>query len=1077
MKRKLLAACWCLLLLPGMAVGQVITITGTVTDMEGEALIGANVVIERLVLGASTDISGRYAFDVPASRVGQSVVLTAKYLGYSPQSRTVTLAAGTMTENFTLREDLLKLDEVVVTGVTSATPTKKLPFTVAKLEADQLELAPASSPIGSMQGKVAGASVLQNSGQPGTGYSVRLRGSTSITGSSEPLFIVDGVILGADQVDLGALDIESMEVVKGAAASSLYGSRAQNGVIQITTKRGTNVPLNQTRVTVRNEFGISDLPEDLRANTAHNFQINAQGQFLNADGQVNACRPDDAECIPGTTILSNGFGPGVLPDKILGGVSFYDKKYSLSGETFDAFSEFFDPGNTYTNYISVSQNSASTNFHVSFTNLQQDGVVKGTDGYGQKSFLLNLDHRIFNNLSIGASARYAQSKSDETQVTQGGAINPFFGLMFTSPIVNLARRDDNGELIVKADPLAVEENPLYVVENADIGRERSRILGNFRARYSPYDWIELESTLSYDRLDDDGTEFYDRGFQTIDPGSENEGRIERRNAFVEALNADVTVSLRRSFGRLTARSQLKYQVESADEYFEAIFGTGLVSLGIKDLSNVKQPPEGNRDISSFKSTIRSDGLYATLGADYADKYIADFLIRRDGSSLFGSQERWQTYYRAAVAYRLSEEAWWPIKDAVEEFKLRFSLGTAGGRPGFEAQYEVFRLDNGTISKETLGNSFLKPELQTEQEAGLEMSFLDRFFLEAVYAKSRVEDQLLRVPLAGYFGFSAQWRNAGTLESNTLELTLNANVLRSRDVSLDLGFTFDRTRQEITEFDANAFRGGPQTAFFFRDGEILGAMYGNKWLTNVSELPAGADPSAFDVNDDGYLVPVGSGNTFRDGFSKQLWGTQVDTNGDGSPDRLFGIPFKFVDPETSSDFVEIGNVLPDYNLGFSTTFRFKGLHAHMLWNAQVGGDVYNFTKQWSYRDGRNADQDQSEKPEELKKPISYYETLYDATAINTHYIEDGTYLKLRELSLGYTFNRRQLQRVFGNALNQVSISLIGRNLLTITDYTGFDPEVGTTSGGGGVGGDASLYRVDNFGYPIFRTLTGKLEFQF
>ncbi len=1057
------------LLFPVLAFGQSATIQGTITDAEGETLIGANVLIEELVIGAASDLDGHYSFEVPANMIkGQTVVLRAGFIGYSPVTRQITLTAGSHTEDFVLTLDLLKLDEVVVTGVTGATPQKKLAFTVSKLNASAIELAPGENPVGSMQGKIAGASVLRNSGQPGTGYSVRLRGSTSITGSAQPLYIVDGVILGADQVDIGSLDIESMEVVKGAAASSLYGARAQNGVINITTKRGNNLALNQTRVSFRNEFGISSLPKKLDANSAHDFKIDSQGRFLNADGTVNSC----------SICLSNGFGPGVIQDKILGGASFYDKKFALSGETFDAFDEFFNPGNTYTNYVSVTQNSAATNFHASFTNLKQEGVVRGTDGYDQKSFLLNLDHRLNRKLSFGASARYSSSSSDEVTVTQGGAINPFFGLMFTSPIVNLNRRGEDGELFVKADPLSVEENPIYVVENADISRDRSRLLGNFRINYAPFNWVELESNLSYDRLDDDGTEFYNRGFETIDPSAENEGRIERRNAFVEALNGDLTASFHRTWGKLTGRSQLKYQLESVDTYSEAIFGNTLVALGIKDLSNV----EGDKTIGSTRTVIRSDGLYATLGMDYDDKYIGDFLIRRDGSSLFGADQRWQTYYRAAVAYRLSEEDWWPIKDAVDEFKLRYSIGTAGGRPTFEAQYETFVLSDGTISKGTLGNADLKPELSTEQEFGLEMSLLNRFFLEVVYADSRVKDQLLRVPLAGYFGFGSQWQNAGTLESNTVEASLNASILRSRDMRLDMGFTFDRTRQKITEFNTNAFRGGPRSAFFFRENELLGAMYGNHWASDLSQIPAGANAAAFDVNDDGYVVPVGQGNTFRDGFSKELWGTSVDTDGDGVGDMQYGIPFKFL-ADTDGDgvgddtFIQIGDVLPDFNLGFNTTFRFKGFHAYMLWNAQIGGDVYNFTKQWSYRDGRAADQDQSGKPDELKKSNAYYETLYDATAINDHFIEDGTYLKLRELSVGYSFNRSQLAGIFNNVLDGLSISLIGRNLLTVSDYSGFDPEVGTTSSGAGVGGDASLYRVDNFSYPLFRTFTGKIELRF
>ena len=1057
---KLLRAAFGLaLLVPGLAFAQSATISGTVTDANGETLIGANVLIEQLVIGAATDLDGRYTFEVPAGQVrGQTVTLRAGFIGYTPQARQITLNPGPQTQNFELQLDLLRLDEVVVTGVTGATPTKKLAFTVDKLDASALELAPGANPVGSMQGKVAGASVVSNGGAPGEGLSVRLRGSTSLTGTSAPLYIVDGVILGSNQVDIDALDIESMEIVKGAAASSLYGSRAQNGVINITTKRGSAIALNQTRVTIRNEFGINQLPKDLKANQSHNYNVNAQGQFLNAAGEVNDC----------DTCTSLGYGPGVLVDRTDKGASFFDNPYV--GETFNAFEQFFDPGNTYSNHISVSQNSAKTNFHASFTNYDEAGVLVGLEGYNRRSFRINLDHRLSNNLFFSTSGFYSQSTSDSpnSSINQGNAdFNPFFGLMFTSPLSDLTAKDDTGELLIQPDPLSVEENPLYVIQNADLFNDRSRILGSFRARYTPAPWVDVETNMSYDRSDRDNREFYDRGFQSVDPSSINDGRIVRRNDLDEAINADLTVSVRKQFDNLTTRSQLKYQIERNDLYSEAITASTLTAAGIPDLSNAN----GDKNVSSSSSSVRSEGYYATFGVDYADKYIADFLLRRDGSSLFGEDERWHNYFRVSGAYRVSEELWWPLQDELTEFKLRYSYGTAGGRPRFEAQYETFSLSSGNISKGTLGNTFLKPELSAEQEFGVDIGFFDKVFAELVYAKTSVEDQLLQVPLAGYFGFSSQWQNAGSLESNTIEAQISANILRSRNTSLDVGFVFDRTRQKITEFNTNAYRTGPQSAFYFRADEKLGSMYGIHWLNDTGGLPADVQSFAgqFQTNDDGYLVWVGDGNSWQDGISKDLWGTTSEALGTNGRTYRWGIPIKFLDAEEST-FGEIGNTIPDFNLGFNTTLRWKGITAYMLWNAQIGGDVYNFTKQWSYRDGRASDQDQGTKSDQEKKSTDYYEVLYDATAVNDHFFEDGTYVKLRELSLGYTLNRVQLQKMFGNLLNSVSFSVIGRNLLTFSDYTGFDPEVGS-------GDDATLYRVDNFGYPKYRTFTGKIELQF
>ncbi len=1066
MKTKLLQAVACLLFLPCLAFGQGTIISGNIVDEEGEALIGANVIIEGLLLGGSTDLDGNYSFQVPAANTGQTVELSVKYIGFSPQMVTITLAGGPMTQDFVLSLDRMNLDEVVVTGVAEETPRKKLAFTVSEVSQEELTIAAGSSPISNLQGKVAGVRVQASSGTPGDAISVRLRGSTSLTGGSAPLYIVDGVVLGANQVDIDALDIESMEIVKGAAASSFYGSRAHNGVINITTQRGSNIPLNQTRVVVRNEYGVNSLGGNLVTNRSHNYATDGSGNFLNSDGERNTC----ASC------LANGYGPGAALDRNAHGESFYHTAYQ--GTLYDAFDTFFDPGNTYINYVGISQNSSKTNFLASFTNTAEQGAIKGLNGLKRKSFRVNLDHRMRSNLTFSASGFYSQSTNDA--VTSGlasdVAVNPFFGLMFTNPLVNLEERNDAGELVVQADPLAVEENPIYTIENADLGQERSRILGNFRVQYRPRTWMDVQGNFAYDRSDRDEKEFYDIGFKTIDSSALNDGRIERRNSTSEALNADATISVRRAFGPVATRVQFKAQVEDFQSLSEFIIGTDLTTKGISDLSNVET--EGEKLVGTGASTVRSEGYYATVGVDYLDRYIVDIFGRRDGSSLFGAEERWQTYYRASGAWRVSEEEFWSDDNPITEFKLRSSIGTAGGRPGFEAQYETLSLSNGQLSKSTLGNKFLKPELQTEVEFGLDLGIRDRVFFELVYAQTTVKDQLLAVPLAGYFGFGSQWRNAGDLATNTFEATVTGTVVDRSDLLMDISVTFDRTRQEITSFDSNPYLGGPLGLFFIRDDEPLGTMYGNLFLTDASQLPTGTDASNFEVNDDGYLVPVGQGNSYSSGTGADgmvgtdddLWGTRIDV--DGTSYR-WGIPIKFYDEVEETAIVEIANAVPDFNLGVNTTLSYKGMSLYMLWGAQVGGDVYNFTKQWSYRDGRAADQDQGGKAEGDKKSITYYEVLYDATARNSHFVEDATYIKLRELSVGYTLNRRQLQNVFGNSIHSIGISVIARNLLTFTNYTGFDPEVGSTAGFG----DATLGRVDNFSYPPYRTYRAKLEIQF
>ena len=1056
----------CLLLLPGLVLAQGTTISGNVLDEDGEALIGANVIVEGLLLGAATDLDGNYSFQVPAANVGQTVELAVNYIGYSPQAVTITLVEGLMTQDFVLILDRMNLDEVVVTGVAEETPRKKLAFTVSEVDQEALTIASGSSPISNLTGKVAGVQVQASSGTPGDAISVRLRGSTSLTGGSAPLYIVDGVVLGANQVDIDALDIESMEIVKGAAASSFYGSRAHNGVINITTQRGKNIPLNQTRVVVRNEYGVNGLSKNLVTNRSHSYMTDASGNFLNAEGEVNTCE----------TCLPNGYGPGAALARNANGASFYHTPYT--GELYDAFETFFNPGNSYINYVGVSQNSPKTNFLASFTNTSEQGAIKGLQGLSRTSFRVNLDHRVRRKLAFSASGFYSQSTNDAftSSLASESVVNPFFGLMFTNPLVNLESRDEGGDLIVQADPLAVEENPIYTIENIDMGQERSRILGNFRAKFDPVEWMDIQGNFAYDRSDRDEKQFYDIGFKTIDASPLNDGRIERRNATSEALNADATISVRRTFGPLASRVQFKAQVEDLQSFSEFVIGTDLTTQGNADLSNVET--EGEKLVGNEASTVRSEGYYGTVGLDYQDRYIIDLFGRRDGSSLFGAEERWQTYYRASGAWRISEEDFWSDSNPITEFKLRSSIGTAGGRPGFEAQYETLSLSNGQLSKATLGNKYLKPELQTEMEFGLDVGVQDRLFLELVYAQTTVKDQLLAVPLAGYFGFTSQWRNAGDLATNTIEATLSGTILDRSDMLLDVSVTFDRTRQEITDFASNPYLGGPLGLFYIRNNERLGSMYGDLFITDMAQLPTGVDASYFDVNDDGYVVAVGQGNSYTSGTGADgsvgtdddLWGSSVEV---GDESYRWGIPIKYHDEEEGTGFVKIADAVPDFNLGVNTTLNYKGVSVYMLWGAQVGGDVYNFTKQWSYRDGRAADQDQGGKAEGDKKSATYYEVLYDATARNSHFVEDATYLKLRELSVGYTFNRRQLQGVFGNSVHAIAISVIARNLLTITDYSGFDPEVGSADGFG----DATLGRVDNFNYPPYRTYRAKLEIQF
>lgn len=1028
-------------------------ITGKVTSMDGEILPGANVYVEGLNVGSATDENGEYRFNISRSTIsnqqGKEVKLIARYIGYRSKVEKITLQPGTIKKDFSLAEDVLDMEAIVVTGVLGETPKEKLAFTVAKVGEEKMQLAPSVNPMSGLKGKVAGAHVVQGRGTPGTGVSVNLRGSTSITKTSSPLFVVDGVILGANQVDIDALDIESMEVVKGAAAASIWGARAANGIITIRTKRGSNLAMNQTHLTIRSEIGLNQIPLKQLSSQHHEFKIQ-NGQFIDDDGN-----PID-------------FGDAVLDDDEYG-VAFQDHEFP--GKLYDHLDMFFDPGTFYRNSASLSHNSGNTNYRLSFGALKEPGVVMGQKGYRRQNLRLNFDHYISPQFRFNFTGYYSTSKRDDPfDPGASNQPNPFYGLMFLNPNVNLLEPNDDGTPFkIQPDPRTLEENPLYAINNAEITFNRQRIQSSLTAHWSPWTWVDLEGNFSFDRSDRARQEYYFRGFKTIDGGLQT-GRMDKVESYDQAINASLTATITRAFGDLTTRTQLRYLIE--DDEFDEVFVSGqdLTVNDVRDLSVV----QGDKTINSASSKIRSAGYYFITGIDYRDKYIADFMVRRDGSSLFGPKERWNTYFRVSAAYRMAQESWW-FTDKINEFKLRYSLGTAGGRPSFADQYETFTVSSGQVSKGNLGNKKLKPEFATEQEFGLNIAFFDRIGLEIVYAKSVIEDQLLNVPLAGYYGFSNQWQNAGTLENNTWEATLDASILRTRDMSWSAGVTFDHTQQKITEFDRPAYRVGPGNAFYNRKGEVFGSMYGHLWMTDPGMLDRhnggihANSKDQFAVNDDGLLVPVGAGNSYKDGFRKHLWGTKVEIDG---VTYDWGMPIVFIN-EDGSNFNKIGDVVPDFNLGFNTTFKWKNFSAYVLFDAEVGGDIYNNTRQWAYRELRHIDVDQAGKPQDLKKPIDYYAALYDVNATSSWFVEEGTYLKLRELNLSYRFNRLQLTEILGgflgSALNQLTVGVIGRNLVTWTDYSGFDPEVGQS--------DATLYRYDGFRYPNYRTFTGYIEIQF
>ena len=1063
----------------GDAQAQSAVITGKVTGRGSEALGGATVLVEGLGIAAGTAQSGTYTLTVPADKAkGQTVTLRARYIGYQAGTKQITLTPGTQTQDFELKFDPMTLDVVVVTGTAGGTEIKKVPFAVSQVDRSQLQEAPAVSALGSLEGKVAGVRLIDASGAPGGEPIIRLRSATALTSKSActsqpcpstnvsgPLIIVDGTITRHGLADINSQDIDRVELVKGAAASSLYGSDAANGVIQIFTRRGDKLADGRLAVTVRNEYGQSVRPKTIPVSLAHPYLVDTVGTYT--DGAGNTVHNGDF-----ITPTGDFVGPLDLPSIKPSAIA--DVPYTAYNRpVYDAQTALLTHGAFYTNYISVGQRRANTNYNVSFENTKQDGVLRLLNGYNRQNFRLNVDQQLTPRMDLSVGGFFG--KSSNNKVAEGPGA-PFFAVTFIEPYINLFAPNPDGTPYAAVIPhqLPNAANPLYTLANERITTDRTRITGYAKATYRIFDWLSLEGNYNYDEESSNFTDETPKNFLNAS-GVATTGQLVKIDSGGRTFNTGVTLTSTRNLnlGGVRIRNTTKAAYIYEDQTARSLGDTG------KAFTVVATPEFNAVDFStlapfSHNLTIRNKNYFVVSNFDINDRYILDGLVRWDGSSLFGPDSRWQTYYRASGAYRLSQDF---HINGIDEFKLRASYGTAGLRPSFSAQYETFANVGGKLTKVTLGNTGLKPAHSGELELGANIDFLSRFSLDYSYSRKNTTDQILLVPLSAAAGYRYQWQNAAALLGRTHELSLGVILADRPELSWRLNVAADRTRQYITSLNPAPFLTGPSYAgstdvtqiFKIAPGETFGVMYGTRIVRSINQLyddpsksptcPGTWCPDSLIVNEDGYVVRKSGYHTANEKFL-----TYVDKSGSPS--------------------VKIGDVNPDFNASFTSNVRFKSFTAYVLVDWVQGGNIYNGTRQWPFFEYRDRLYDQGSRPEVNcagnpdphcpystgKKPISYYQGLYNGINPIDYFVESGTYVKIKELNVSYTIGRGTLEKL-GWGVNSLRIGVIGRNLFTFTKYSGYDPEVA------GLSGDPYSFRFDGFSYPNFRTFTGFMEINF
>jgi len=1027
------------------------TITGRLVDQSsGQPIPTADVYIDGLGIRGMTQANGRYLLvNVPAGT--QTVVVNR--IGYQTASQEVTLAAGaTVVVDFSLSATALQLEGIVATGLVDPTAGVRAPISVGQVTRERMPVAaaPSGAVVENLAGRVAGVRINRTSGQPGEGSTMMLRSLTSLRGGGAPLIVVDGVVLGGEglpaTVDIESMDIESIEVVRGAAGASLYGSRANAGVISIKTARGDGLPRGETQFTVRSEYGMSQNVRNVALNNSHAFLMDPTlTSYVDAGGNVV---PRDNRVLPSVhqAFLDNPFPGGV----------------------YDNIGAITHAGGYLANSMSIMGNEGATNFAVTYNNLTERGILLGNEGYKRNNFRVNVDHRFLETMSLGVSMYHSRDWRDNQ--SSEGTSNPFNQVLYAPRDVDLSTRAADGSYLQQPDPTIAYQNPIWTETTRDNTRVGSRTLANFNVAWSPISLLSFRAEAGYDRADQEVRGYVPKG-TPADVGRIGalDGEISFDNTLSEAFNGSLQATVRRDFGSLNVRTTVRGLLE-ADSYEDGSrSGEGFTVAGVPQLSAI---PTEDQEAESSERDIRALGALWDTALDYDGRYIVSVLGRRDGSSLFGAENRWHNYYRVAGAWRMAEESWFNIPN-ISELKLSAAQGTAGGRPSFDWQYETWQLSNGVPVRNTLGNSRLAPEHTTEREFGLNAIVFDRFGISFTYARQKTTGQLNPVPLPAVTGYSSQWINTGTVEGHSFEFELEAQLINRPNFGWTSTVVADYSNATITEWDVPCYAQG------WRWNCENIPVYGiySRWLvTDQTGLNQHDNGSAvpymdeFEVNDEGYLVWVGPGNHYWEGMDKNLWGTSSPFTNSNGQSYMWGYPIFELTEEGTPHRTLLGEGAPA-NFGWLNTFRWGGFSLFAQLHASIGGQTNNRRFQLMSNNSRLTApyMDQAGKPDELKKPIGYFRAAIDGDTSYT--IEDSSYLKLRTVTLSYDFSRDRLERwgLSRTGLSDLSLSVTVRNVFTLTNYDGFDPESGFNL--------QTRASSDPGGYPPTRTLTAAVSATF
>jgi TonB-linked SusC/RagA family outer membrane protein len=1043
------------LLRPAVLNAQQAIIEGMIVrETTGEPLPGANIIIRGTTHGAATGPDGTYRIAIPSAEVtGAVIVVEAKFIGYMTRTTSIILTSGSHNINFALVEDVIGLEDVVVTALGITREERSLGYALQRIGGEDVVRSAQTSLANALRGQAAGLNIISSSGQPGKASRIELRGVSSLTGDNQPLWVIDGVVISTHEdvtagyendlftgggpgrvVDIDPNVIQDITILKGASATALYGARAANGAVVITT-RGALSGIVAPRVNFRSRIGWENWHGE---GFQDQYLQGSDGLFRHGDRKnpfLDPRLPSDV-----TPFITMSWGPhkDSLDVVVL---DAWRNQFGLDFvPTFNNRANFYRTAITYENAFNVTGGVSGMNYFLSFSNLSQAGIVPNTN-LERTGVNARFSGQLHPRFRASTSVNY--SRTENVWMGEGnGPRAVLWGLNFAP--INLDLRDyllDDG--VTQHAQIATWNNPHWVVRNNRYTSDVDRVIGSVELEYKILPSLVLAERVTFDTYTDTRKE-------EINPGSA--GRIagsmfDRTNKRHE-INSDITLRLDMPLtDNLRLSALFGNNINARNWKWERQRGIGLTIPNFFHISNATTVIGDD-----YKEEQRLLGIYTSLIFDYREYIYMTLTGRNDWSSTLPTENNSYFYPSVSLGFVFTEALADIFRGSFLNYgRLRSAVSQVGNDapPYFlQTDYQATTVTDGVrgeilfpfrgVRAYTLSNSFgnpnLKPERTTEYEIGIDMRFFNaRVRLDIAYYDRSTEDQIFFVPISPSTGYSSMIVNAGEIRNHGIEVTIGGTPVQTRELRWDLNLNVSQNTTEVVnlaEGIESIYLGGftsPQIRAM-EGKNNYGIIWGTRYLRN----------------EEGQIL--------------------VDDNG-------LGIE--------AADLGPIGNVLPDWLANIRTTLQYKDLILSALIDVRKGGDILNFDRFYQTFYGTHIHTVDRDKPYtypgvnvntgerntiEIIRDQTYYQGHY--TFIQENHVEDGSFIKLREISLAYALPSFLMRTL---PVSGATITFTGTNLWIKSDFSYLDPE-GNLLGSGNAQGFYHMVVPGTKGYNISLSVT-------